>query len=158
MTSATAKLVSVCADASRYPRPACQAGHRRFKHRTPLSLPSAGTSVPAQTQASAPAHSAAPAKAVVKTVATFSGYGIENTPRFTVTDTWKLDYSFSCSNYGYAGNFQVYEDGGNDFGGVSVNDLAMSKSSSTWAYSDGGTHYLEINSECSWTVKVIDEG
>jgi hypothetical protein len=33
----------------------------------------------------------------------------------------------------------------------------MSKSSSTWAYGDAGTHYLEINSECDWTVRVLDE-
>ena len=38
-----------------------------------------------------------------------------------------------------------------------VNDLALSKSASTWAYNDGGTHYLEFNSECSWKVKVVDE-
>ena len=45
-----------------------------------------------------------------------------------------------------------------DFDGVEVNDLARSKSGSTWAYGDGGQHYLEINSECSWTVNVVDEG
>lgn len=33
----------------------------------------------------------------------------------------------------------------------------MSKTSSTWAYGDAGTHYLAIASECDWTVKVIDE-
>ena len=76
--------------------------------------------------------------------------------RFTVTDTWKLVYSFNCSSFGSRGNFQVYEDGGKDFN-LSVNDLAMSKSSSTWAYNDGGTHYLEINSECSWKLEVVDE-
>jgi hypothetical protein len=95
---------------------------------------------------------------VGKTVATYSGSGIDNTPKFTVTATWKLDYSFDCSSFGSPGNFQVYEDGGNDLGGLSVNDLAMSKTGSTYAYDDGGTHYLEINSECSWTVKIIDEG
>lgn len=51
----------------------------------------------------------------------------------------------------------VSEDGGNDFNGVEVNDLAMSKTSSTWVYGDAGAHYLAIDSECDWTVKVIDE-
>jgi hypothetical protein len=121
--------------------------------------PSSSTAPPAaeQTQAAAPAQPAAKTAAAAKTVATFSGSGIQNTARFTVTDTWKLAYSFNCSSFGYAGNFQVYEDGGSDFSGLSVNDLAMSKTSSTWAYNDAGTHYLEINSECSWTVKIIDE-
>jgi hypothetical protein len=103
-----------------------------------------------------PTHTQAPPKPSAHTVATFSGSGQENTPKFTVTDTWKLKYSFDCSSFGQSGNFQVYEDGGSDFS-LSVNDLAISKSSSTYAYGDAGTHYLQINSECSWSVKVIDE-
>ena len=117
------------------------------------------------TQAAAPSSAAAatappsasPSKTpVAHTVATYSGSGIENTPQFTVTATWKLDYSFDCSNFGYQGNFIVMEDG--TFGAMSVNGLAMSKSGSSYAYNDGGTHYLEINSECSWSVKIVDEG
>jgi hypothetical protein len=119
-----------------------------------VSLPVATT--PAAVPSSAPAPpSSSPPSLAGKTVATFSGSGIENTPKFTVTDTWKLSYSFDCSTFGYKGNFQVYEDGG--FSGVTVNDLATSKSGSTYAYGDAGTHYLEVNSECSWSVKVIDE-
>lgn len=92
-------------------------------------------------------------------VATFSGSGIENTATFTVTATWKLDYSFDCTNFGYQGNFQVYEYGGSSgLSSVMVNDLATGKTASTYAYGDAGTHYLEINSECSWTVKITDEG
>ena len=108
---------------------------------------------------SAPAPSSPVAKAAAaraRTVATFTGSGQQNTRKFTVTSTWKLVYSFNCSEFGTSGNFQVYEDGGNDFN-LSVNDLAMSKSASTWAYDDGGTHYLQVNSECSWKVKVVDE-
>jgi hypothetical protein len=104
---------------------------------------------------SAAAHTARPAAA--RTVATFTGSGEENTPRFTVTATWKLAYSFSCAAFGSAGNFAVSEDGDSDFNGLSVNDLAMSKHASTWAYGDAGTHYLEVDSECSWKMKVIDE-
>lgn len=127
------------------------------------SHPSASSAAPPATQAAAaatssatpsPTHSAA---ARARTVATFTGSGTEKTRRFTVTSTWKLTYSFSCAEFGQSGNFQVFEDGGSDFSGVEVNDLAMSKSASTWAYDDGGTHYLEVNSECSWKVKVIDE-
>jgi len=113
----------------------------------------------APTHGAAAAHSAAPTKApAAKTVATFSGSGIQNTPQFTVTSTWVLSYAFDCSSFGYKGNFQVFEDGGADFSGVTVNDLAMSKSASTYAYNDAGTHYLKVNSECSWSMKVIDEG
>jgi hypothetical protein len=104
-----------------------------------------------------PATTAPPVTAG-KTVAAFSGSGIENTPKFTVTDTWKLDYSFDCSGFGSSGNFIVNEDGGSDFSGASVNELGPGKSGSTYAYGDEGTHYLQVNSECSWTVKVTDEG
>jgi hypothetical protein len=122
---------------------------------TPASPGSAGTP-PATYPGTEQASRSAPVKARV--IATFSGSGIENTPKFTVTSTWKLDYSFSCRNFGGSGNFIVSEDGGNDFNGVDVNDLAVSKTGSTWGYDDSGTHYLEINSECDWTVKVTDEG
>lgn len=105
--------------------------------------------------AASPAAAAKPAGP--RTVAAFSGSGIQNTPRFTVTATWKLVYSFSCAAFGQAGNFIIDEDGGNDISGVSVNDMAVSKSASTWGYDDAGTHYLAINSECSWNVKVVDE-
>jgi hypothetical protein len=107
------------------------------------------------TSPAAASSSPAAAAATARTVATFSGSGIESTPKFTVTSTWKLDYSFSCTAFGQSGNFQVYEDGG--FSGVSVNDLSMGQSGSTWGYDDAGMHYLEINSECAWNVKVVDE-
>jgi hypothetical protein len=123
---------------------------------TSSSSPSAASAPPAQTQAAPPAPSRA-AVATAKTVATFSGSGITNTAQFTVSSTWKLDYSFDCSNFGYAGNFIVMEDGGLS-GAMNVNELAMSKTGSSYAYNDAGTHYIEVNSECSWTLKVIDEG
>lgn len=119
---------------------------------------SAPVAAPATTAPAVPVTSAPPAAPAGKTVATFSGSGIERTAKFTVTDTWKLDYSFDCSSFGTSGNFIVNEDGGSDFSGASVNELGTGKSGSTYAYGDAGTHYLEINSECSWSVEVIDEG
>jgi hypothetical protein len=110
----------------------------------------------AQSALAAPPATTAAAKPAI--VATFHGSGEQNTQKFTVTDTWQLAYAFDCTSFGFKGNFQVFEDGGVDFTGVDVNDLAMSKSANTWAYNDGGTHYLKINSECDWTVEVVDEG
>jgi hypothetical protein len=138
---------------------AALAGSHSTSSSPPAAASSPQASLPAASQQAAPpAQPAAKAPAVAKTVATFTGSGIQNTPQFIVTGTWKLDYSFNCADFGYAGNFVVDEDGGSDLSGLSVNDLAMSKSSSTWAYDDAGTHYLAVNSECSWTMKVIDEG
>lgn len=106
----------------------------------------------------APASSAAPAAAKPTLVTTFSGSGQQKTAQFTVGTNWGISYAFDCTSFGGTGNFVVFTDGGSDFNGVSVNDLAASKSAVTYAYGDPGTHYLEINSECSWTVKVYDEG
>jgi hypothetical protein len=89
-------------------------------------------------------------------VVTFHGSGIQTTPPFTVTATWQLAYAFDCSSFG-KGNFQVYEYDGGDLKNELTNDLATSKSATSWAY-DAGTRHLEINSECAWTVEVIDEG
>jgi hypothetical protein len=110
-----------------------------------------------RTKAAAPA-SKAPASTATSVVATFSGSGIKNTPTFTVGATWKLDYTYDCADAGGSGNFIVDEDGGNDMTGASVNELGASGSSSTWVYNDAGTHYLEVDSECSWTMKIVDEG
>lgn len=122
----------------------------------PAALPTVPLATVAQSQPAAPASTAA--KAVAKTVATFTGSGTEKTATFTTSATWALSYAFDCSSFGSKGNFQVFTDGGSDFNGVMVNDLAMSKSAVTYAYNDAGTHYLAVNSECSWTVKVVDEG
>lgn len=102
-----------------------------------------------------PAHAAA-AKPV--TVATFTGSGAQKTAPFTVPASWRLDYSFDCSGFGYKGNFVVLTDSGSDYNGATVNDLAMSKAAVTYAYGDAGTHYLDVNSECSWKIKVTGLG
>jgi hypothetical protein len=132
----------------------------------PSSSPQAAASTPAaKTSAppsAAPARSPAPAPVAAvsrtRTIATFTGSGIENTPQFTIggDGTWKLDWTYNCSSDGGSGNFIVGEDQ-DDFSGVNVNELGPGGHGSTWAYSDAGTHYLAINSECEWRVKVIGQ-
>jgi hypothetical protein len=129
------------------------------------SSPSRSSSPPpaaSQQQPAAPAQppakaAAAPVPLKAKTVATFSGSGVQSTPPFTVTSTWRLDYKFDCSSFGYKGNFIVMEDGGLT-GAMDVNALAMTKSGTSYAYNDAGQHYIKVDSECAWTLKVIDEG
>jgi hypothetical protein len=126
------------------------------------TVSSRGNQAPVASAASASAAALAPAASpsaaanvATNTVATFTGSGTESTAKFTVKATWKLQYSFNCSNFGQTGNFAVLEDGGQDIN-LTVNDVALSKSGSTWAYNDAGTHYLEIASQCDWKVKVLD--
>lgn len=121
------------------------------------SLPAALPTLPtiAVSQQAAPATTAAAAAA--RTVATFTGSGTQSTAPFTVTANWAVAYSFDCSDFGYKGNFIIMEDG-SFTGAMDVNVLALKKSGSSYAYGDAGTHYLKMTTECSWTVKVVDEG
>lgn len=115
-------------------------------------------SQPATSAGSTPGTSAtATAKpaAAAKVLATFSGTGIENTPKFTVSGTWKLEWRYNCSAFGTEGNFAVVTDGGNDPSGAEVNELGNGGHGTTYAYDDSGRHYLAVDSECSWRVKVV---
>jgi hypothetical protein len=52
-------------------------------------------------------------------------------------------------------NFIVSGDGGSDFSGASVNELGNGGSGLTHVYRDAGSHYLSIDSECSWSIQVV---
>ncbi len=102
--------------------------------------------------AAAPAPKAKPKpKPAAKTVLTESGHGIKSTRTFTVDGDWDLHYTYNCTSFGAQGNF-IVSDGGLGF---YVNELGKKGSDVTHLH-DGDQMHLEINSECSWTVKVID--
>lgn len=90
-------------------------------------------------------------KPAAKTVLTESGHGIKSTKTFTVDGDWDLHYTYNCTAFGAQGNF-IVSDGGL---GIYVNELG-SKGSDVTHLHDGDQMHLEINSECSWTIKVID--
>ncbi len=115
----------------------------------PASTPSTGS-----TPGTSATTRAKPA-AAAKVLATFSGTGIENTPKFTVSGTWKLEWRYNCSAFGSQGNFAVLTDGGNDPAGADVNELGNGGHGTTYAYGDSGRHYLAVDSECAWRVKVV---
>jgi len=120
------------------------------------SAPTTDASVPTDNSTPAPAAAPTPPPAPV-TIFTLSGNGTKNTADFTVPDEWTLAYTFDCSSFGQAGNFQVYTygaDGTIDFSGPTVNELQMKGNSSTAGHGDSGKKYLAINSECAWTVTV----
>jgi len=96
-------------------------------------------------------------------IATFSGSSDTNTPQFTITandsGNWVMKYTYNCAGQiGGTGNFIVNEDGGNDPTGsssaVSLNNLDAGQTSSTNVYDDAGTHYLQIETECPYTITV----
>lgn len=86
-----------------------------------------------------------------KTLVKMSGNGTDKTKMFDVGDEWTITYTYDCRNWGQSGNFQVYED--YPEGDVLVNELGIKGTDSKTVYGSG-THYLEISSECDWTITV----
>lgn len=84
------------------------------------------------------------------------GAGTKTTQTFTVGDTWDMAWAYNCASFSDgSGNFivnvmtpngQLSSNGGTNQLGTSANDIEH--------FHQGGTFYLEINSECSWHVKV----
>ena len=101
---------------------------------------------------SSPATTAAPAAA--KVLLDKTGSGINQTPKFTTSGDWEIDWSYDCSNFGSNGNFviTVYS-GDGTLHGIAANQLGA-KGSDVSNQHQGGTYYLEMNSECDWHVIV----
>ncbi|WP_203923644.1 hypothetical protein [Rugosimonospora africana] len=90
-----------------------------------------------------------------RTLLQLSGSGIKKSNTFTTGDEWTLSYSFNCSSFGGQGNFAVTEyDSTGMPTDVLVNELAKSGKDTVPQHADGGGHYLEINSECTWSLIV----
>lgn len=104
------------------------------------------------TTAAAPATTAAPAPKVLLLV---TGSGTKTTQKFTAAADWDLNWTYDCTRTeGGQGNFQVYiYSGGGSLSDIAVNELGAKGSDVTHEH-QGGTYYLEMNSECPWTVKV----
>jgi len=100
---------------------------------------------------------APPVSVVNHTVLNISGSGIQSTASFNIPAAakgWRVAWSYDCTSFGSPGNFDfVAYKGGNldDFG---PNQLGTG-GSGTEIYHDTGSFYLEINSECNWTVQAI---
>lgn len=98
---------------------------------------------------------AAPASPVAaKVLLDKTGSGINKTPSFTAAGNWEIDWSYDCSNFGQSGNFAiiVYTGDGSLYD-VAANQLGA-KGSDVSNEHQGGTYYLQMNSECDWHVIV----
>jgi hypothetical protein len=117
----------------------------------------APAAAPATTKPAAPAATPATAKPVSTTVLSSKGSGIKNTAKFTTGKDWSIAWTYNCTSFGSEGNFQIfiYTDGTAD--NVAANALGKKGSDTSPAYDDPGTHYLQINSECAWTIKVTNQ-
>jgi hypothetical protein len=89
-----------------------------------------------------------------RTLLDLKGSGIRRSKRFTATGDWTITYSYDCSSFGSAGNFigSVHDSGGG-LVDLLASELGKKGSGTLHGYLPG-TYYLEMNSECSWHVKV----
>jgi hypothetical protein len=87
----------------------------------------------------------------------FTGSGSSTTRQFRPpTGSWRIDYSFDCTAFGYAGNFMIsVYDGHNRLIEFPVNALKRAGSGSSYVY-HSGTFHLSVISECDWTISVRD--
>jgi hypothetical protein len=116
-----------------------------------------GTSTPAPSPSNSATNqpSAAQSSPVAATVLLDkTGSGINKTPDFTAAGDWEIDWSYDCSNFGQNGNFAitVFNSDGS-LADVAANQLGA-KGSDVANEHQGGTFYLQMNSECDWHVIV----
>ena len=103
-----------------------------------------------QTPVASPSPPPAP-----KQLLTLSGNGIKKSALFDTPAEWSLTYTFDCTKFaGGTGNFQVFEYTNGNLHDVLVNELSAKGGDTIPQHGDRGQHYLEMNSECSWTVTV----
>lgn len=128
---------------------------------------SAGGLVPATlpptTATTRPPTTAAPTTAAGPTVVfQKTGSGSATTESFGVKDEWALGWNYDCSKFGNSGNFivQISQPPGKVGVNVLSHDQGVNQLGASGAsvehYHYGGTIYLQVISECSWSIKVTD--
>jgi hypothetical protein len=92
------------------------------------------------------------------TVLSLSGSGTKSTEAFPVTGDWDLKWSYDCSNWGASGNFivAIKEAGGMPSGDNDIEQLSAGGDSIEHYHNGTGKRYLEITSECRWSLEVTD--
>jgi hypothetical protein len=89
----------------------------------------------------------------------YTGEGEHTTSKFVVPSSakgWNVNWSYNCANDGGTGNFDFEINGGsgNDNG---PNQLGA-KGSGVEHYYDTGVFYLQVLSECNWTIQAVVVG
>jgi hypothetical protein len=71
-----------------------------------------------------------------------------------------LKYSYDCSGApGSGGSFTVFEDALNNYtpSAVFINRLGSGGKGSWHVYGDAGRHYLQISTDCAYTISVVQK-
>jgi len=89
---------------------------------------------------------------------TFSGNGAEKTDVFSVANQWTLTWSCDPSSFigdSYNVIISVYNSDGTIHDAAAVNTIcSLGNSGGTTQEYGGGTVYLDINSESTWTINI----
>lgn len=83
------------------------------------------------------------------------GDGTARTALFTTGDNWTLAFGFDCAHHGGSGRFTagLYSPAG-QLQAVPVDTSGQQGGSTVAVHSPGGQHYLEVTTECVWTLTV----
>jgi hypothetical protein len=83
------------------------------------------------------------------------GHDTETSPGFRAPSTWRIEWSFDCSNfkrYG-GGNFKITGNGA--FARIQIQDFDL-RASDSRTFTRGGFGHLLVDSVCRrWTVRVV---
>lgn len=113
------------------------------------------TTIPTLTPTQTPPPSPTPTthRPGKKALLTIRGSGNHSSKTFKAPSSWKLKWSYNCAAFGSKGNFivAVLTSNGHHSSNQSVNQLGK-KGHGTENYHHGGKFYLEVTSECAWTV------
>ncbi len=83
-----------------------------------------------------------------------AGSGNKTTEKFTVGPEWTVEWSYECSDeLGPIGIFQMFPKGDVDLLPV-MSNLEKLNASDTQNYHEAGEFYLDILSNCDWTITV----
>ena len=93
-----------------------------------------------------------------QTTHTYTGSGIKKTESFTVGNDWKLQWSCDPTSFGGSSYNVIIGVNGSDGSTVdpaAINDMCKSgNTSGETEERTGGSIYLDVNSEGSWTINV----
>jgi hypothetical protein len=107
------------------------------------------TATPTPAVSPARVATSTPSPTTPRTLLNQQGSGTASTQSFSAPTNWDLVWSYDCSSFGSSGNFEVNVQG--NLGPLGVNQMGTSGSGTEY-YHQGGSYYLEVDSECSWQV------
>jgi hypothetical protein len=126
-----------------------------------LTAESSGCGTPAVTTSSPAAPQTAAVVASPQVLLDIKGSGTNTTQKFSAASDWNLEWTYDCTAFigGFAGghgNFivDVRNTDGSRSQNQGTNQLGV-KDQGIEHFHVGGTFYLEVTSECNWSITAV---